>query len=812
MDRRRREVVATLTLFFLLAILRPACAGLPAGWSDMDIGSPTDAGSASDDNGGWTVSGGGDDIWGTADQFNFVSHSFNCDGAVIALVTSVQNTDPSTGWSKAGVMLRNDTTPGAANALMTATANEGVEFQYRATTNGESESTQTTGVSTPVWVEVVRSSDQFSGYYSVDGTNWIQVGSTVTIEMAGDALAGLAVSAHNDAALNKSTLTNVSLTSSAFGIYRQLWTNLNSNVGNTLAALTNTSYNSNWPNNPAAYYTHIFTNFETEIDTGMNYYGQRLRAFVVPPISGQYTFWIASDDTSQLFLSTSENPAGMLPIANQTLYTPSEDWTEFPNQQSALISLQGGCRYYLEAQMQQGGGADNLSVRWQLPNGTFEQPMAAVSAAGTLLIPYTGVNSQPGIFAQSSNTTVVEELSVAFSVLMTNQAPVTYQWFDTNGELPGAVLPVYTIANASLAVNNGQVFTCVISNSVGSVTSAPIGLTVLRDTNPPVVLRAFNLGPTNVEVDFSKAIAVTNATNVANYTFTDGLAITGAALGADNSTVTLADAPLVYGSNYAIVINNIHDLASTPNIIASNTTVGFTASVFATQDIGNSPISSTVTSSNGLNISSSGTNIGGTDDQCSFDYQLQTGNFDVTVCLAALGLSDLWAQAGLMARVSLDAGSAFAASLATPGINGVSFADRVSTAGAAATSGNFPVNYPNTWLRLDRVGSLFTGFGSYDGTNWTLLGSATIGMPSQIYLGLAVASGNTNQPTTAQFVDYQTTPTNAVVATTVNPNEPLGPSSRKTGIVFSEIMYKPAPRTDGNNVEFLEIFNSCPFF
>ncbi|HUD49609.1 MAG TPA: hypothetical protein VMR33_22470, partial [Candidatus Baltobacteraceae bacterium] len=46
----------------------------------------------------------------------------------------------------------------------------------------------------------------------------------------------------------------------------------------------------------------------------------------------------------------------------------------------------------------------------------------------------------------------------------------------------------------------------------------------------------------------------------------------------------------------------------------------------------------------------------------------------------------------------------------------------------------------------------------------------------------------------------------------VNPNEPLGPSSRKTGIVFSEIMYKPAPRTDGNNVEFLEIFNSCPFF
>ena len=46
----------------------------------------------------------------------------------------------------------------------------------------------------------------------------------------------------------------------------------------------------------------------------------------------------------------------------------------------------------------------------------------------------------------------------------------------------------------------------------------------------------------------------------------------------------------------------------------------------------------------------------------------------------------------------------------------------------------------------------------------------------------------------------------------VNPHEAIGPSSRKTGIVFSEIMWKPAPRTDGNNVEFLEIYNSNPWF
>src|SRR6266478_2463345 len=44
------------------------------------------------------------------------------------------------------------------------------------------------------------------------------------------------------------------------------------------------------------------------------------------------------------------------------------------------------------------------------------------------------------------------------------------------------------------------------------------------------------------------------------------------------------------------------------------------------------------------------------------------------------------------------------------------------------------------------------------------------------------------------------------------PVETLGPSSRKTGLVISEIMYLPAPRVDGRNLEYVEIYNSNPFF
>src|SRR5580692_11741873 len=49
-------------------------------------------------------------------------------------------------------------------------------------------------------------------------------------------------------------------------------------------------------------------------------------------------------------------------------------------------------------------------------------------------------------------------------------------------------------------------------------------------------------------------------------------------------------------------------------------------------------------------------------------------------------------------------------------------------------------------------------------------------------------------------------------ASALQPRDALGPSARTTPIVFAEIMYKPAARTDGKNVEFIEIYNSNPWF
>ena len=391
--------------------------------------------------------------------------------------------------------------------------------------------------------------------------------------------------------------------------------------------------------------------------------------------------------------------------------------------------------------------------------------------------------------------------------------PFYYQWLTNGVVLPGATNATLALTNLTLSASGN--YSVVVSNRYGAATSGAITLAVTLDTNPPVILRAFNLGATNLEVDFSKTVEAVSATNLANYYFTSGLLISSAALASDNSSVLFTTAPLLLGTNYTLVVNGVRDRALPPNTIAANSQVTFTAAPFTPLDIGSPAIASTASydyAANGETINSAGSAIGGTSDQCNFDYARQTGDFDVSVCLAGLGLSDLWAEAGLMARANLAAGSPFAATLATPGMNGEFFTDRAATNGPAVKAGGFPVNYPHTWLRLSRVGNVFAGFGSYDGTNWTPLGTVILAMPAQIYLGLAVASHNTNQLTTAQFLDFETTPASALMSTVINPHDAIGPSSRTTPLAISQIMWKPAPRTDGKNLECLTLYNSNPWF
>jgi hypothetical protein len=98
-------------------------------------------------------------------------------------------------------------------------------------------------------------------------------------------------------------------------------------------------------------------------------YGARVRGFVHPPATGEYTFRVASDDDSDLYLSTDAGPARKKRIAHVRGWTGIGEWDKYPSQTSAPIRLVAGKRYYVEALHKQGVGGDHLEVAWRGPGG-----------------------------------------------------------------------------------------------------------------------------------------------------------------------------------------------------------------------------------------------------------------------------------------------------------------------------------------------------------------------------------------------------------------------------------------------------------
>ena len=131
--------------------------------------------------------------------------------------------------------------------------------------------------------------------------------------------------------------------------------------------------------------------FETPVDANDNY-GVRVRGFVCAPATGNYTFWIASDDNGELWVSTDDNPDNKKKVAFVPGWTNAREWTKFASQKSAQIRLEKGKKYYVEALMKEGGGGDNLSVGWTLPDGKQERPIP-----GSYLSPYVGTDKLPQI-------------------------------------------------------------------------------------------------------------------------------------------------------------------------------------------------------------------------------------------------------------------------------------------------------------------------------------------------------------------------------------------------------------------------------
>ena len=102
-------------------------------------------------------------------------------------------------------------------------------------------------------------------------------------------------------------------------------------------------------------------------------YGARISGYLYPPQTGSYTFWIASDANSQLWLSTDGDPENAALIANVPGFTSPRQWNKYSQQQSSPISLTAGRKYYIEVLHKEDTGNDNVAVAWQGPGITPRQ-------------------------------------------------------------------------------------------------------------------------------------------------------------------------------------------------------------------------------------------------------------------------------------------------------------------------------------------------------------------------------------------------------------------------------------------------------
>jgi alpha-tubulin suppressor-like RCC1 family protein len=168
---------------------------------------------------------------------------------------------------------------------------------------------------------------------------------------------------------------------------------------------------------------------------------------------------------------------------------------------------------------------------------------SVTSAAAVLTV---GV--APTITTQPTSQSVNAGADVAFTVLASGSEPLHYQWYKNGAAITGAT-------STSLALNNTQssdagAYTVVVTNSAGSVTSAPATLTVL--SAPPTITEP--PASQTIAVGQTATFTVTaKGTEPLSYQWRKG---TGNIAGATAPTLTLANVQTSDAGNYRVVVSN----------------------------------------------------------------------------------------------------------------------------------------------------------------------------------------------------------------------------------------------------------------
>ncbi len=181
-------------------------------------------------------------------------------------------------------------------------------------------------------------------------------------------------------------------------IIREWWFDIS---GSSVTSLTG---NDRYPADPDG---SEFVSYFRGPENWAEQYGSRLRGWLFPPETGDYTFMIEAEDEGEIRLSVDDDPANAAVIADTEGEAESEPQ-----------ALEAGQRYYIEALMKENTIGDDIVVSW---SGPFIGPLTVISADYVGATPYlakkaynpfppdgtegvkltTDLSWSPGVFATS---------------------------------------------------------------------------------------------------------------------------------------------------------------------------------------------------------------------------------------------------------------------------------------------------------------------------------------------------------------------------------------------------------------------------
>jgi len=551
-------------------------------------------------------------------------------------------------------------------------------------------------------------------------------------------------------------------------VLREWW------LSNTSAAVSGLTSDPRYPNDPSG--TELVDLFEGPVDWDDNY-GSRLRGWLVPPQSGDYTFWLACDNGGELWLSTDADPANVQLIASVSDWVASRDFDNATgsggdNQESDVIPLEAGQKYYIEALMNEAGGGDNIAVAWQPPGGTREvidaefvdtfalPPLQAFSpdpADGAVEVVQSPTLSWSAgekaaqhevYFGDDEAAVATADASVA-AIYKGRQSATTFnpgalEWDKTyywrideiNTGDPGSPWPgnVWSFTTANyIPVDDFEVYTNEVGNRVFQTWVDGLGY-----TEPP----PGKLG--------------------------NG---TGALVGHDIWTPTdphyqglIMEVADVHGGDQAMPLYFDNSMTPFKSEADRTWTTAQNWTVNGVTDLSlwfkGAPAAFIQTAADSFTMSASGNDIWGTADAFRFVYKSLNGNGSIVARVDSIANTNAWAKGGVMIRESLDPGGKHAMVVVTPG-NGVQFTWRqLMNMDMTEHNTQADLEAPH-WVKLTRAGNVFTAEHSADGVTWEPVVDAAsntrdLPMIGNVYIGLALTSHNADAVTVAEFSNVTT--------------------------------------------------------